>query len=219
MLWFMLANKYYTKSAFVPPAIIGLLAAIGTCIFREFFIFSSYLYTEDMGATYLHLLTKDTLIPVAALCLFFFLFSKDDWLYKSDAIFPLLEGFYAAYLPYTIMSGRERHAVFLTFIKPLLFIAMPLILSTLANSACRSIYNRKKVLAAIKLVGALVPLFIPALCETMWFYNEVPTYYRVPCAVLCILAATLHIIVRELGAKTEAKASEAEESPESESNI
>ena len=75
---------------------------------------------------------------------------------------------------------------------------MPLLVSTFANSACRSLYNKKTIAAVLKFLGALAAPFFPALCETLWFYNASAPSYIVPCTVFCVLAATLHVILREL---------------------
>lgn len=183
----MLNNSDYKWTAFVPPVITGVLAATITCIIKKFFIFYNYTVTSSFLRYFLYITARDSLIPLIAISLLFFLLSKDDWDYKTSSIQMLALSFFSVYIPYFTISGKEAFSIFLSIIKPMIFISLSAILSISAKALFNAIRNKNSSFIALTIFCILVAIILPAIAQTLWYYNI--------STIICIIISTLYIIM------------------------
>ncbi len=193
LIWTILTNPEYRWTSFVPPIIIGLLTAILTCFIKEFFIFYSHISTSNFLAHFAYLSLRDSIIPVLVLNLAFFLLSKDDWDYKIESIAPLAHSFFAVYIPYFVLTGKEPQSLFLNIIKPLLFSALP-ISSSLLCSGLISCIRKKNSLSAAIIFAIIAVLLLPSLTESIWYYNMNSLIWIILTAVYIFAAVILTVL-------------------------
>lgn len=199
LIYASLTNSEYEWKAFVPPSLIGFVIAIIACFIKEFFIFYSHVATSNFFAHFAYLSARDSVIPVLVLGLVFMLISKDEWNYKAAAMCPLALSFFCVYIPYFVISGKECQALFLLFVKPVLFISLAFIASSLLRY--EGIFKKSKnasltVLATFLL---LVDLVVPSFIETVWYYKVNAMAWIVSSAIYVAVAVVLAIVSRIQG--------------------
>ena len=187
---FMLTERNYGWTSFIPPMLAGALAAMVVCFTKAFFIFSGHLYTEQFLHNMLYLLLHDTLLPVVLCTAFFACISKDGADYKAAAVFPLAGAFFAVAVPFGVLTGAERSAPFLLFVKPVLMAAMAAAVSALARTACSAVAKGSKALCVPLLAAALLCLAVPPAVETAW-YLQYAAWKWLPAAAVFTAAAVL----------------------------
>ncbi|MCR5764142.1 MAG: hypothetical protein K6G00_12255 [Treponema sp.] len=171
MIWAIITNPEYRWTSFVPPALTGLIIAIITCAIKEFFIFYSHIATTNSFAHFLYLAARDSIIPMTVLFLIFMILSKDERNYIIESIVPLSLSFFSAYIPYFILRGKEPQSMFLSVIKPLLFISLSFLASAAVKCMHSYIKNNNKPFIALAAFATIICLILPSMIETIWYYN------------------------------------------------
>ena len=170
LIWYILTATEYKWTSFIPPVLTGMLIATAACFIKEFFIFYSHTATASFASQFIYLSARDSLIPVTLLCAVFFFLSKDDWDYKAKSIAPLTLSFFAIYIPYFVITGKEPQSAYLNIIKPVLFTSLSLTESILFSSTISSV-KKKNSLSAVFIFSIAASLFIPSLAESVWYYS------------------------------------------------
>lgn len=164
-------NNSYSWKSFIPPIAFGLTIGMIYALVKKFFIFSDFIWTEDTGASFIHLLLTQTILPIVLCLAAFLIFSRDSAVYKAESIGPMLGAFYAVVVPFTVISGPDKTTVFMNFAKPLLYSGMFILLSLFAALGTAKLTQKKIVLAIPFYLIALVQIPIPAIVENRWYYN------------------------------------------------
>lgn len=170
VVFYCCAHTEYSFKSFFAPIAIGLTAGIVSAIFKEYFIFSTYVATSGFFEHFLHIL-KTTLLPPAILFAFWDLFSKDETRYKVIAAFPLLASFYAIFLPYISISSPEKHSFFFLFENPILFICTAFFAQALYLKIKISIESKQKNKTAALAIAFIVILSVLPAIQTLWYFK------------------------------------------------
>lgn len=187
-------RKDYKASSFIPPILWGMFIGIVAFFVEEFFILSDY----DVPASYfsyvLHL-ARETIIPIAALTVFWLLISKDDGRYNTVALFPLIASFYAIYTPYGTISSLERHAFFLLFIKPPVIAGTVIICCALTALIKEYFISKKYLKALLFLLLFVAALFAEPLIQALWYFKIGSALYLVLSFIVVLLAFVTYKMV------------------------
>ncbi|MBO7638308.1 MAG: hypothetical protein J6S91_04965, partial [Treponema sp.] len=127
--------------------------------------------TEDTGASFIHLLLTQTILPIVLCLAAFLIFSRDSAVYKAESLGPMLAAFYAVVVPFTVISGPDKTTVFMNFGKPLLYSGMFILLSLFAALGTAKMAQKKIFIAIPFYIIALVQIPIPAFIENRWYYT------------------------------------------------
>lgn len=100
-------------------AFYGLVVGAAVCFVGFFFIYSADTVADSVQRQALPYLLYRELLPLLAYA-FFALVSRDGAVYVSRAAFPILGGFYTAYLPYYVFSSVVFDSGFGLFCVPLM---------------------------------------------------------------------------------------------------
>lgn len=181
---------------------LGFFPALAYCIIDEFFIFSSFRFTDSLPSAYVHLLLKDSLIPTALLCGPYLLLSRREPEDRSFALLTVLAAFYMAYLPYCVITGEERNSQFLSFVKPLLICSHIAIFPLCCRgiSACAKSGN-KAALAAFG-AGLLISPALPPLAEALWHLQRSTWTYVAITAFMLASLVLLTFFMCKMASKT-----------------
>lgn len=196
LIWTVLTNSEYKWTSFVPPALTGLLIAILTCFIKEFFIFYSHIATTNFPAYFAYLAARDSILPLLALYLAFTLLSKDEKDYKIESIVPLALSFYSIYIPYFVLTGKEPQAMFLSVIKPILFISLSFIASAALKNINRFMTDRNTALSVLSIFFFILALLLPSLIEALWYYKLIAASWIFSSIIYAGAAMALIVITR-----------------------
>ena len=164
-------NNSYSWKSFLPPIAFGLTIGMIYALVKKFFIFSDFILTEDTGASFIHLLLTQTILPIVLCLAAFLIFSRDSAVYKAESLGPMLAAFYAVVVPFTVISGPDKTTVFMNFGKPLLYSGMFILLSLFAALGTAKMAQKKIFIAIPFYIIALVQIPIPAFIENRLYYT------------------------------------------------
>ncbi|MBP5359202.1 MAG: hypothetical protein J6Y69_08470 [Treponema sp.] len=164
-------NNSFSWKSFIPPIAFGLTIGMIYALVKKFFIYSSFILTEDTNASFIHLLLTQTILPIVICLAAFLIFSRDSAVYKAESLGPMLAAFYAVVVPFSVISGPDKTTTFMLFGKPLLYSGMFILLSLFAALGTAKMAQKKIVIAIPFYLIALVQIPIPAFIENRWYYT------------------------------------------------
>lgn len=164
-------NNSYSWKSFIPPIAFGLVIGMIYALVKKFFIYTSFIWTEDTNASFMHLLLTQTILPIVICLVVFLIFSRDSAVYKAESTGPMLAAFYAVVVPFTVISGPDKTTTFMIFGKPLVYAGMLILLSLFAALGTAKIAQKKIFIAIPFYIIALAQIPIPAFIENRWYYT------------------------------------------------
>lgn len=191
-----------TRNSYWLAFCLGFFPAVAWCVIDEFFLFNALHFSRSLSEVYVHLLLKDILIPTILLCAPYFLISRRETENRAFALLVVLSAFYMAYMPYGVVTGKERFSFFLVFVKPLLTCCHIILLPVCCMGLCRSLKTGKKPLAAAFAVGMIVFPALPPLVEALWYLAYPRSTWLGIGAAMLAFAVILPIFLCEMGSKT-----------------
>ena len=190
-----ISDSEYTPSFSIIPLIIGSLTAAALCVIEKFFIFSTYIYRENILNSFIHNYTSYTLPAIIVALVIFLLAAKDSIRYKSALILPAMGSFFAIMTPYRVLTGVDISEPFTNICLPLLFIFTAILIS----SVIRYFFSLENIVAIIaSIIIALALALIPSIMETAWYYNKSTNIQVLLGATIsyCIAVSIIDIILR-----------------------
>lgn len=156
------------KKVLFPVAAGGLISVI-VCACRFFFSYEHRLVYDSFTDNLIYFLVKETLVPLAAVSVFFAVFSRDKIEYKVKNFFPALCAFFAVYLPYCVISGSEYYyQSYDLFLKPVIYLAMLMQISLCLVNAWESVVNKKFFFVILDVLIICGYSFYPAVSDALY---------------------------------------------------
>ena len=148
---------------------VFFLFSIVVCVVMGLFGISSEPIFDSFFENFLRFFFTETFLPSVIVSLIFLLWSKDSVEYKVQSFFPLLAGFYSAYLPFQVLFSNAEANLFTVFVKPFLFLCMISSFSICVYLVYKAI-TEKHSLLSVFLFGfiSLFAIICPALAESLW---------------------------------------------------
>ncbi|MGN0729162.1 hypothetical protein [Treponema sp.] len=170
VLFYCLSNTEYEFRDFIAPILAGLCSGIFISLFKEYFIFSSYIATSGFIRYFFHA-AKAIIIPQTLLLAAWNFFSKDSDAYKTEAVFPVLASFYSVFLPYISISSQERHSVFFLFASPLLVICSALFSQAVYAKIKLPDFRTSKKNFIVCILIFIAGAAFPSAAQTLWYFK------------------------------------------------
>lgn len=184
-------RRDYGITAFIPPVLFGAFTGVVTAFVSEFFILSDYDVPAELLPYFLHL-SLETVIPILAFTLFWFLISKSGLRYNEITLFPLIASFYAVFTPYEAITSAERRAFFLLFINPLVLLGSVFIFCSLIRLLTQSFGSKKYIKGILFLLLSPVFLFTEPLIRSLWYYRMSALLYYGLSVIVILLSFIMY---------------------------
>ncbi len=190
--------SYKKDTRFVPVIFLGLLAGVLVCGFKAFFLYSHRIIPYSFGDNFLYLLIHQIVLPLFILYGIFCLWSKDSFVFKSEAFGPLILSFYTLYLPFTIISTADQvYTSFTILIKPALFSVMIMIIAFSLQQIERTFTLKKYAFTALWGLISILIICIPPVIESMYILDM--NYILI--LLLSLLYAAIYVLLLVLNHK------------------
>lgn len=187
---FYLRKDENKRAHFLPVIFTGVFTGALFVAYKLLFSSLYYVPQANVFINFLYYFFTQTLIPMAVVYgLFFILAGKDTIQDRASFFFPVIAGFYSIFLPYLVLETTKPYPGFLLFVKPLLYLAMFIIIHNWIGKTIDSHPTPKQQIVNI-VVRSLV-MFIPAFAEAAWVVNIPAILWIIPSLAICALAALL----------------------------
>ena len=188
LIIFYFKKEQNNRAYFLPVIFSGVVAASLFLAYKLLFSSVYYIPRANVLTNFVYYFFSQAFIPVGVIYGLFFLFARKDSIEDRFAFFfPLTASFYAVFLPYLVLETQKPYPGFLLFVKPLMFLAMFIILHFWLNKIPAVVNNVPKLVLSIAImVGALC---IPAITEAMWVVDLFPLCWIIPAVLICGYAA------------------------------
>ena len=154
------------------PVFAGLVTAVVVCACRFFFTYEHRLIYDSFSENYIYYLVKQNLLPLLIVSAVYALVSRDTAEYKIDNFFPLLCTFFIVYLPYCVITASEfYYQAYDIFLKPVIYLAMLVMISFCLKNGWNSITSKNMFFAALNILIIVVYAFYPAVSDTLYAIN------------------------------------------------
>ena len=155
------------------PAAAGFFTAVIVCACRYFFSYEHRLIYSSFADTFIYYLVKQNLLPLVIVSALFALITRDTWEYKIKNFFALMCPFFAVYLPYCVITASEYYyQAYDLFLKPIIYLAMLIMLSMCLISFYQSLVNKKIVFSILNVLIALCYIVYPAISDALYAINH-----------------------------------------------
>ena len=154
------------------PVIAGLITAVVVCACRFFFTYEHRLVYDSFSENFIYFLIKQSLLPLFIVSAVYAIISRDTVEFKVKNFFPLLCTFYAVYLPYCVITASEfYYQAYDIFLKPVIYLAMLVMIGSCLINAWAAISSKKIVFAVLDILIILVYAFYPAVSDALYAIN------------------------------------------------
>ena len=154
------------------PVFAGLITAVVVCACRFFFSYEHRLIYDSFSENFIYYLLKQNLLPLLIVSVVYALVSRDTAEYKVKNFFPLLCSFFAVYLPYCVITSSEiYYQAYDIFLKPVIYLAMLVMIASCLINAWQSFVDKKIIFAILDILIILVYAFFPAVSDALYSIN------------------------------------------------
>ncbi len=179
-------------------AFTGLFIGAVFCAYKYFFSPFYFRTPDSFTLNFLHVFFGQIFIPLAVLtAAFLFLDKKESLEDRFANILPFYMGFFAVYIPFRVCVSPLPFPFFYLFAKPLMYLAMLLLLPKLEppvfvkkQNSRLSAKNRAAAYAALALC-----LVSPAVTEALWTTGVSPLVTAILC--MAYWAGTGFILIKK----------------------
>ncbi len=169
----LIAYAFFIKDKkIILPVIAGLITAVVVCACRFFFTYEHRLVYDSFSENFIYFFIKQSLLPLFIVSAVYAIISRDTVEFKVKNFFPLLCTFYAVYLPYCVITVSEfYYQAYDIFLKPVIYLAMLVMIGSCLINAWAAISSKKIVFAVLDILIILVYAFYPAVSDALYAIN------------------------------------------------
>ncbi len=169
----LIAYAFFIKDKkIILPVIAGLITAVVVCACRFFFTYEHRLVYDSFSENFIYFFIKQSLLPLFIVSAVYAIISRDTVEFKVKNFFPLLCTFYAVYLPYCVITVSEfYYQAYDIFLKPVIYLAMIVMIGSCLINAWAAISSKKIVFAVLDILIILVYAFYPAVSDALYAIN------------------------------------------------
>ena len=155
-------------------AFCGFLIAVVYCAIDWFFVspvrFAEYSFYEE----FVRILIFQILMPVGICAVLYFIPVKEPFDYKFKNFAFLIFGFFAVFLPYYIFTRANPVPAFLSFAKPVIFLAFIMALHFVLKGISAGFAKKKPGIIVLFFFVLFALLVLPPVIEALWFLSFSP---------------------------------------------
>ena len=166
----LIAYAFFVKDRkIILPVFAGLMTAVVVCACRFFFTYEHHLVYDSFSEIFSYYIVKQAFLPLFVVSAIYALISRDTAEFKVKNFFPLLAAFYAVYLPYCVITTSEYYyQSYDIFLKPVIYLAMLVMISFCLIDAFEAIKNKKVVCLIIDILIICVYAIYPAISDALY---------------------------------------------------
>lgn len=192
LIIFYLKKDRNNRAFFLPIIFTGFFTGVLYLAYKLLFSTFYHIPQANIFANFIYYLIFQAIIPIVAIYGLFFLFARKDTIEdRFSFFFPLIASFYSVFLPYMVLETQKPYPGFLLFIKPLMFLAMFIIIQIYLSKLLETKGNSKETAKKIGII--ILALCIPAFVESLWVVNVFPLFWIIPATLIILFAAYLII--------------------------
>ena len=151
------------------PVIAGLLTAVVVCTCRFFFTYEHHLVYDSFSEIFTYYIVNQSLLPLFLVSALYALISRDTAEFKVKTFFPLLTVFYTVYLPYCVITSSEYYyQSYDIFLKPVIYLAMLVMISLCLINALEAIKNKRFVCLIFDFLIICLYALYPAVSDALY---------------------------------------------------
>ena len=172
----------------------GIFGGFFVCICTCLFPFRLRVRFFWLGSNFSYYASREYILPIVLLFCVYFFVTKDDFLFKARAFFPLSLGFLSVFVPYITVSAKQSAFSFYElFAKPVIWLSMVIFLKFLVVRLFSSGTGTKLSVIMYSVLVAFV-LFVPPFINALWVVNWLNVlsvitglFYVLFAVALCVL--------------------------------
>lgn len=187
---FYVRKDIENRAHFLPVLFTGLFTGVLFLAYKLLFSTFFHVPQANIFANFVYYFFSQEFFPIVIVYGLFFLFARKDTLEdRFSFFFPAVVSFFSVFLPYIILETEKPYPAFLLFTKPLLLLAMFIILQVWLSK----IPAVKKDVTSLLIIAAVIltALILPALTEALWVVNVFPLLWIIPAVIEIGYAAFL----------------------------
>lgn len=180
----------------------GIITGIVICGIRFIFFNSHRIIPDSFFSNYFFYLINIAILPNIVYGVFF-LISKDTIELKLKALFPLMTGFYAIYMPYYFLTlSGSVYSNYDLFLRPVLYLAFLYGLSMAIERLYKAFEEKNNMKKILYIVMLVLYMIIPAAIDSSYIINKAFPLFAI-IGIVYILFPVILFVLGKLGKSKE----------------